>query len=154
MEMPKPTAGHKRLEALAGNWTGEEKMFPSPWEPKGGVATATIEARVACDGFWVVEDYTQRRGQVVTFRGHGVIGYEPKTDEVVLHWFDSMGMGADLFRGKFEGQSLTLTCKNPMGTHRLTYDLREPGTIRSKMESAQDGKTWAPMFEGVYHKKG
>ncbi len=154
MEMPKPGAGHKKLETLAGTWTGEEKMFPSPWEPKGGTATATISNRVACAGFWVVEDYEQKRGAVVTFRGHAVWGYDAQAGEVVLHWFDSMGMGAELFRGRFEGERLTVTCKNPMGTHRLSYDLLEKGTIRSKMETSQDGKTWAPMFEGVYHKKG
>ncbi|HKB16916.1 MAG TPA: DUF1579 family protein [Planctomycetota bacterium] len=152
--MPKPGAGHKRLESLAGNWTGEEKMHPSPFEPKGSTATATLANRVACDGFWVVGDYEQRRGATVTFRGHAVFGFEPQTDQVLLHWFDPMGMGADVFRGKFEGKGMTLTCKNAMGTHRLSYDLSEAGTLRSRMETSQDGKTWTPMLEGVYHKKG
>ncbi|HET6201663.1 MAG TPA: DUF1579 family protein [Planctomycetota bacterium] len=154
MEMPKPGPGHKKLESLAGNWTGEEKMHPSPWEPKGGAATAAMTNRVACDGFWVVGDYEQRRGPAVTFRGHAVFGYDAQNDEVVLHWFDPTGMGADLFRGKFEGPRLTLTCKNAMGTHRLAYDLSEGGTLRSRMESSQDGKKWTPVFDGVYHKSG
>jgi hypothetical protein len=62
-------------------------------------------------------------------------------------------MGGDVFRGKFQGQVLTLECKNPMGHHRLTYDFSEKGTLRSKMESNQDGKKWSPMFDGVYHQK-
>jgi len=151
MEMPKPGPNHKKLELLAGAWSGEEKMHPSPWEPKGGVAKATIVSRVACDGFHVVGDYEQRRNGVVTFRGHAVYGIDPKSQEVVLHWFDSMGLGGDVFRGKFQGQTLTLECKNPMGHHRLAYDFSEKGTLRSKMESTQDGKKWSPMFDGVYH---
>ena len=44
------------------------------------------------------------------------------------------------------------TCANFMGTHRLTYDFGEKGTLRSKMETTQDGKKWMPMFDGVYHR--
>jgi hypothetical protein len=62
-----------------------------------------------------------------------------------------MGMPADVFRGKFQGQVLTLVCKNPMGTHRLSYDFAERGTLRSRMESSQDGQSWQPMFDGVVH---
>jgi hypothetical protein len=151
MEMPKPSPTHKKLELFAGTWAGEEKMHPSAWDPKGGVASASLASRVACEGFWVVGDYEQRRNGVVTFRGHSVFGCDDKSQEVVLHWFDSMGMGPDLFRGKFQGQILTLTCKNQMGTHRLTYDFSEKGTLRSKMETSQDGKQWAAMFDGIYH---
>ncbi len=154
MEMPKPVAGHKRLEALAGDWTGEGRFFPSPLEPKGAKATATISNRVACDGFWVVGDYEQRRGPTVTLRGHAVYGYDAQSDEVVLHWFASTGMGPDRYRGKFEGERLTLTGKHATGTDRIVYDLREKGTCRSTTESSQDGKTWTPTFEGVYRRKG
>jgi hypothetical protein len=153
MDMPKPTPNHKKLEALAGTWSGEEKMHPSPWDPKGGVAQGTMTGRVACDGFYVVSDYEQKRNGAVTFRGHSVFGYDANAQDVVLHWFDSMGMGADVFRGKLQGQVMTLDCKSPMGHHRLTYDLNEKGTLRSKMEMSQDGKQWQTMFEGVYHKK-
>src|SRR5262245_55599697 len=131
MEMPKPSAGHKKLEALAGNWSGEEQMHPSPWEPEGGVATATITNRVVCEGFWVVGDYEQRRGGAVSYRGHSVFGCEPKGEEVALHWYDSMGIGVDVFRGKNQGQVLTLVCKNAMGTHRLVYDLSQKDTLRA-----------------------
>jgi hypothetical protein len=153
MEMPRPGPGHKKLEAFAGTWTGEEKMHPSPWDPKGGTASATLSGKVACDGFYVVGDYEQKRNGVVTFRGHSVFGFDDKTQEVVLHWFDSMGMGADVFRGKFVGQTVTLLNHGPMGHHRMTYDFSEKGTLRSKMETSQDQKQWTPMFDGVYHQK-
>ena len=153
MEMPKPGPGHKKLEAFAGNWSGDEKMYPSQWDPKGGVAQATINSRSACDGFYVVGDYEQKRGGQVTYRGHSVTGFDAKTQEVVMYWFDSMGMGIDEFRGKFKGDSLALLSKSPMGHHRLTYDMSEKGTLRSKMELSQDGKQWSAMFDGVYHKK-
>lgn len=64
-----------------------------------------------------------------------------------------MGMADDVFRGEFQGEALTLVCRNAMGQQRLTYDLGEKGTLRSKMETSPNGKQWAAMFEGVYHKK-
>ena len=152
MEMPKPTAGHKKIEILAGSWKGEERMHPSEWDPKGGVAKAKIDSRIGLDGFYVIGDYEQSRDGKVTFRGHSITGYQADSGEVVMHWFDSMGMGVDVFRGKFAGDVLTLQAENPMGKHRLTYDFKEKGTIRSKMEMSKDGKTWKAMFDGVYHR--
>jgi hypothetical protein len=153
MEMPRPTALHKQLEGLAGTWIGEEQMHASSWAPAGYTASASLTNRVACDGFYVTGDYEQKREGVVTFRGHSVFGCDPKSGEITLHWFDSMGLGVDVFRGSLAGQRLTLTCQNAMGTHRLAYDLSEKGTLRSRMESSKDGKQWAPMFDGVYHRK-
>lgn len=153
MEMPKPGPNHKKLEAFAGMWKGEEKMYPSEWDPKGGVSNATMNCRVACDGFYVVGEYEQSRDGVVTFRGHSVIGFEEQGQEVVMYWFDSMGMGANLFRGKFDGQAVSMLSSSVMGQHRMTYDFREKGTMRSKMETSKDGKSWKTMFDGVYQKK-
>ena len=152
-EMPKPGPIHKKLEAFAGTWSGEEKMHPSQWDPKGGMAQATMTSRVACDGFYVVGDYEQKRNGAVTFRGHSVFGVDGKTQEVVLHWFDSMGMGDDVFRGKFQGDTLTLTSQSQMGHHRMMYDFSEEGTMRSKMDMSSDKKQWNTVFEGVYHHK-
>ena len=45
MEMPTVTDSHKRLHRLAGSWLGQETMHPSPWDPKGGAATARVENR-------------------------------------------------------------------------------------------------------------
>src|SRR3954469_8319331 len=33
MEMPRPTAEHRKLQLLLGDWEGEERMAPSPWGP-------------------------------------------------------------------------------------------------------------------------
>jgi uncharacterized protein DUF1579 len=155
MDMPKPSPGHKKLEALAGNWVGEEVMHPSPQDPKGSTATATMNLRVANQGFNVVGDYEQKKkgSTTATFTGHSVFDYDAKTDELILYWFDSMGMGAHPFRGKFDGKQVALMMKDPtMGNLRLSYDLSEKDTLRMKMELSQDGKQWKPMLESVYHR--
>src|SRR5678810_594496 len=75
-EMPKPGEAHRRLDQLAGRWSGPEKMFPSPWDPKGGAAIGRSVNQVAVDGFLVTHEYEQERNGAVNFRGHGVFTYE------------------------------------------------------------------------------
>jgi hypothetical protein len=132
-------------------------MHPSPQDPKGGTATATMSLRKVNNGFNVVGDYEQVRtgSKTPTFSGHSVFDYDAKSDELILYWTDSMGMGMHPFRGKFDGKHATLLmAPNPMGHLRLSYDTSEKNTLRMKMELSQDGKKWSPMLESVYHKKG
>src|SRR5262245_33795282 len=150
MEMPKPNEAHKQMSRLAGTWIGEEIMHPSQWDPAGGTATGRIENRIGLDGFALIWDYEQRRGEVVTFRGHSVWTFDARAGEYALYWFDSMGMPPDVFRGKLDGDKLTLVSHGPMGYFRLTYHLVGEGQLRNRMEVSQDGQQWATLFEGSY----
>lgn len=62
-EMPRPTPHHETLRALAGTWTGDERLHPSPWDPKGGSATGHVEARMALRDMFLVMDYRQVRDE-------------------------------------------------------------------------------------------
>ncbi len=152
MEMPKPSDAHKKLSLLAGNWQGEEKLFPSPWDPKGGAAVGRANNRSALDGFVVLHDYEQERGGSVTYRGHGVFSYDLQRNEYLLYWFDSMGSPLNEFRGKFEGSILSMVHKGQMGQSRAIFDLSQPGKYTFKMDMSQDGTQWQPMMEGSYRK--
>src|SRR5262249_29295932 len=151
-EMPKPGPKHKQLEKLAGNWRGEEKMYPSQWDPQGGVALARISSRIALDGFVLIGDYEQERDGSVCFRGHAVHSVDEKTGEAVLTWWDSMGKEADIFRGGWDGDVLTVTQQGGQMHMRMTYDCRNPAQLKSRMEVSTDGKEWKPLFDGVYTK--
>jgi hypothetical protein len=154
MDMPKPTDAHKQLRRLAGTWRGEETMHPSPWDPQGGVAQANITSQVGLDGFAVIGDYEQSRGGQVCFRGHSIFTFDPASQDYILYWFDTMGMPPNQFRGRFQGDSLTLTDSGPMGQHRMTYTFTDEGRMSSKMEMSQDGTRWSTLFEGVYTRVG
>ena len=154
MNMPQPSDAHRRLTKLAGRWSGEEKMFPSDWDPQGGIAQARTEARVALGEFAVLVDYEQERDGEVVYSGHGVWTVEAHHEEgeCVLYWFDSIGTGLETFRGGWDGDVLTVQSRNPMGHARLSHDLSAPGTLRTRMETSQDGEQWSSMFEGTYHR--
>lgn len=117
MEMPKPTTAHHQLAALVGTWVGEEKMYPSPWDPAGGTATGRFQNRLALDGLAVVQT-------------------------------------PNLFRGRFEDNTLTMVSASSQGQVRATFELLPPDRDRYRMEVSGDGKTWTRMMDGAYRKQG
>jgi hypothetical protein len=152
MEMPKPTAGHRRLAKLAGSWEGQETMYPSRWDPNGGVAVGRNRHTLGLGGFALLSDYEQERDGSVTFTGHGVYTYDPKADRYSLHWFDCMGSPPEVFVGGFEGDVLTLGHGGPGMHARMTYDLTDAETMRSRMEMSTDGAAWSTLFDAVYRR--
>jgi hypothetical protein len=153
MEMPRPGDAHKKLAALVGDWTGDETLHPSPWDPAGGAAQAQVTNRWVADGFAVVQEYEQRRNGKVTFRGHGVFWFDPTRDEYVMHWWDSVGGTAGEFRGRFDGDVLALRCPMPQGGHsRTSWVISGDDAHTFLMEVSPDGESWQPAMEGRYRK--
>jgi len=154
MEMPKPGPEHARLAAMVGHWTGEERIYPSPWDPTGGIATATLVSRLACEGFCVVTDYTEERGGRVTYVGHGVFGWDPKQQRYLQHWSDSMGgVPPRASTGTWEGDTLTFLDHGPQGPVRFIYHFTSPVAYELKMETSPDGVTWMPMMDARYARR-
>ena len=150
MEMPQPGEHHARLQVLATTWKGTETMHPSPWDPAGSVSEGVTRGRSALRGLAVVVDYEQIREGQVTFEGHGVYTWDAAAEEVVLHWFGSMGMGREEFRGKWDGDRLALQNQGPMGHMRLTYDFSRAGELASGMQMSPDGESWSSLMDGRY----
>jgi len=151
MEMPKPGPEHQKLAKLAGEWTGDEKIHPAPWDPKGGTAVGKMSNRVVLDGFAVVQDYEQRRGGAVNFRGHGVFSIDPANGKPTLDWWDSMGGTLAHFTGDWQGDELVLDTITPMGHMRCRFAVRG-SSYTFKMEASPDGKKFIPSMEGSYRK--
>jgi Protein of unknown function (DUF1579) len=154
MDVPKPGDAHQKLAALIGEWAGEETLHPAPWDPAGGAASARVTNRWAVDGFAVLQEYEQSRNGQVTFRGHGVFWYDPRREEYVMHWWDSMAGTAGEYRGRFDGQRLTLGAPMPNGGQsRTTWLLTGPNAHDFLMEISPDGETWMPAMEGQYQRR-
>src|SRR5262245_19343482 len=151
--MPTPQAEHKKLSALAGRWEAEETLFPSPWDPQGGKATGYMDARVALNGFHVINDYKQVRNGQTTYEGHGVFGYDPEEKCWTMSWSDGMCPDTGISKGRWEGNTLTFQNQSKMGHGRYTYVFESPEKITFKLEHSQDGKTWNQMMEGKFRKK-
>jgi hypothetical protein len=155
MDMPKPNEQHKKLHRFAGNWTGEEKLNPSPWGP-GGAAKGRFSGRVDIDGFFVIQDYVQERDGKTTYRGHGVFSWDDQHKNAVWYWFDSMGMvPPSPSRGEWKGDTLVFE-HEPAGPNRerrgrYTYRFSGENAYEFKIENSQDGgKTWVTFMEASY----
>jgi hypothetical protein len=152
MDMPTPDAAHARMEAFAGNWTGDERIYPNPWDPRGGAAVGRVRNRMALDGFVLIHEYEQERHGRVTLEGHAVLRWDAGLGRYVLHWFDSMGMPPNEFHGDFDGDVLTLTSEDSRGWIRAIWDFGEPGRYSYLMEVSPDGESWQPLMEGEYRR--
>jgi len=152
MEMPKPGEAHAKFRALAGSWRGEERLFPSAWDPKGGMALGRVKSRTALGGLLLVTDVEQERNGQCSFEGHGVLRWDASGGEYVMHWFDSMDMPPNVFRGRFEGTRLVLRTLDANGETRLTYEIAEARRYSLCMEFSGDGRTWQPFLEGKYER--
>ena len=152
MNMPKLTDGHRFLTRMSGIWEGEETMYPSDWDPKGGVAFGRNENTIRLGGFALISDYEQKRNGSITFSGHGVYTYSAKEDRYVLHWFDSIGSPPEVFTGGLDGDVLTLGHGGPGMHARMTYDLSVNGILKGAMEMSPDGISWKVLFEAVYRR--
>jgi hypothetical protein len=154
-QIPQPTAEHKQLHAMAGTWTSEETIHPSPWDPKGGTAKGRCEARVALDGFVVVSDYSQEKDGKVCYRGHGCFGYDTTQRKWFMQWLDNMmPVAASTVWGAWEGDTLTFQMQGPQGHHRYTYKFVDDRTYVFSLGMSQDGKAWSTFMEGRFAKKG
>ena len=154
MEMPKAGEEHRRLHALVGEWVGDETLSPSPWGP-GGKAVGRSSCRLDLDGFWVVQDYVEEKDGQVTFRGHGLFGWDAQAKEYCWYWVDSMGfVPASPSRGQWEGDTLTFRSSSPRGQSRYTYRFAADGSYQMRIENSFDGgQTFATFMEGTYRRK-
>jgi len=150
MQMPRPGPEHEALSRMAGEWVGEETMFPSPWSPEKQSRTSRVRSRML-DGFFLVSDYQQKAGDDVSFRGHGVYSWDPAAEHFVMYWFDSMGGAGGVATGPLEGDVLTFRNTSPMGHHRYRYTF-EPSAYTFEMAMSEDGGEWTTLMEARYSK--
>lgn len=150
MEMGKAGDAHAKLARMAGDWTGEEVMSPSMWDPAGGTAVGRVSNRTAIDGLVLVQDYEQERDGKISFRGHGVFSYDAGEEIYVLHWWDSMGIPPNVFKGYFEGDVLTMTSSGAMGHSRTVFEFVGDDGYKFRMEMSMDGSQWGTLMQGSY----
>jgi hypothetical protein len=143
-----------RLQAFAGEWTGEEQLAASRWSP-GGPATARVSARADLEGYYLVQDYTEEVDGHRAIQVHAVFAWDEEQRQYLLYWFDSYGFAPQApGSGQWQGDTLTLTRSSSRGIARHSYRFDGPDTYRLKLENSFDGgQTWQVVMEGVYRRR-
>ena len=156
MKTPKPSAPHRKLDKLAGKWTGEEIVhIPLRGNKAESKAKATWDFRRDVDGFFLLADYDERIAGKPGVRGHGVIGWDPKDKSYTLHWFDNFGNPpATPGRGQWTGNTLAFVHDYGQGPRgRTIFALDGRKAMDFLIEMSEDGKTWNRAIEGKYRRR-
>lgn len=145
----------RRLQALAGEWTGEEQLAVSRWSP-GGPATARVSARMALGGYYLVQDYVERMEGRTTIQVQAVFAWDEERRQYLLYWFDSHGYAPQQpGSGQWEGDTLTLTRVSSRGMARHHYRIEGSEAYTLKIENSfDDGASWEAVMEGRYLRAG
>jgi Protein of unknown function (DUF1579) len=151
--MPMVTEQHTRLHVFAGDWVGEETMAPSPWGG-GGPAVGRYTGRLVCDGFFVAQEYAQERDGAVSFRGHGLFGYDVPQERFAWFWVDSMGsVPRQPAWGTWSGNTLQFTSQSPEGSGRYTFVFDGSDRYEFRLENSFDGgSSWQTFMTGLYRR--
>lgn len=152
MEMPTVGPEIQRLtQLMGGTWRGDETLYPSDWDPKGGAALGTWVVQPSLDGFALIVDYTEERDGQVVYRGHGIHGWDAQDRTFLAYWFDNIGvLPKQPVRATLDGQRYTYQSDDgPAGHTRMTYEwVSELFSFR--IDTSKDGVIWKPMHEGRY----
>jgi hypothetical protein len=147
-----PLPEHARLAAFAGEWDGEEMVFPSRWTA-GGPATSRVVARMDLNGFYLIQDGVQMRDGKQVFATHGLFTYDRDDRTYKLFWYDSLGYTPPSpASGGWVGKTLTLVRGSLRGNARHVYEIIDDDSYSLKIQFSPDAEGWADVLTGVYRR--
>jgi Protein of unknown function (DUF1579) len=147
-----PLPEHKKLSVFAGEWKGEETVFPSRWVA-GGPATSHVVARMDLNGFYLIQDSRQTRDGKESFATHALFTYDREDRTYKLFWHDSLGYyPPSPASGGWSGKSLILVRGSLRGNARHVYEVVDDNTYNMKIQFSPDAEGWADVLTGVYRR--
>ena len=126
-----PSAMHKHLEFMVGEWTTDMSMWMGPQETK---SKGTSTVKWALGGRYLDISYAGPFAGM-DFKGRGFMGHNNPKKQFEMIWVDNFGSGMDFKKGSCSDDGKTITLKGvwdgPMGKlpTRMVY-------------KAGDGNTW------------
>ncbi len=149
---PTPLEEHGKLAVFAGEWSGEETVYPSRWTA-GGLATSWVSARMALNGFYLIQDSVQIRDGKESFATHGVFTYDREDRTYKLFWHDSLGYyPPSPASGGWAAKSLILVRGSLRGNARHVYEIVDEDTYNMKIQFSPDAEGWNDVLTGVYRR--
>jgi Protein of unknown function (DUF1579) len=151
---PSPLPEHHKLAVFAGEWDGEEMVYPSRWTA-GGLAMSHVTAHMALNGFYLIQDTRQMRDGKEIFATHGLFTYDREDRTYKLFWHDSLGYyPPSPASGGWTGKALTLVRGSLRGNARHVYEVVDDNTYNLKIQFSPDAEGWADVLTGVYRRAG
>lgn len=150
-----PAPELSKLAFMAGEWTTEGTMNPSPGMP-GGKFSSTSHAEWMPGNFFLVEHGEFNMGPMGTGKELAIMGYDSDKKVYTYHAFNSMGE-AEYSVGTVSGDTWTWLSDENMGGKamkgRFTMKVLSPTAYTMKFEISPDGMNWMTGMEGKATKK-
>jgi Protein of unknown function (DUF1579) len=154
MEVPKPGPEHKKLDVLAGSWTLDGDMKPSPMGP-GGKMAETEKCDWMDGGFFLV-CHTDFKSSMGDGTGISILGYSADDKAYTYREYNSWGESMES-KGSVDNDTWTWTSDEKMGgtimKGRFTMKLLSPTSYTFTFEMSQDGTKWTTVMDGKATKK-
>ncbi|MGB0952837.1 MAG: DUF1579 family protein [Planctomycetota bacterium] len=106
MEKAQPGPEHKKLQAMAGEWTTKIKMKMSPdadWEHHTGHS----KIQSALGGRYMIEKFTAELGMMGKMEGLLILSYNNLTEEYESIWMDNMSTWPQFAKGQINEDGAT-----------------------------------------------
>jgi hypothetical protein len=148
-EMPKPGPELKKLDVLAGSWTLDGDIKPSPMGA-GGKMTENQKCEWMDGGFFLV-CHADIKSSMGDGTGISVLGYSSDDKNYTYREFNSWGEFDDS-RGSLDADTWTWTSDEKMGSTpmkgRFTMKITSPTSYNFTFEMSQDGTKWTTVMDG------
>ncbi len=145
-----PLQEHRKLQVFAGEWGGEEMVYPSRWV-EGGPAISHVTARIGLNGFYLIQDTRQTRDGRESFATHALFTYDREDRLYKLFWHDSLGyFPPSPASGSWVGKVLTLVRGSLRGNARHIYEIIDDDSYSMKIQFSPDAEGWSDVLTGVY----
>jgi Protein of unknown function (DUF1579) len=124
-KIPQPGPEHKVLEPLVGAWRAKAKIYLDPSKPPQD-AEGVMMRKWIMDGRFLQEEFDGKLFGM-TFKGMGVMGYDPQKKKYVSSWVDNMTLSIMTSTGDYDAKTKTLTSyseqNDPSGMKVKTRDV-------------------------------
>ena len=150
---PSPLPEHKRLAVFAGEWSGEETVYPSRWTAGGSRHLAGQRAHRSQRLLPDPGHACRCRDGKESFATHGVFTYDREDRTYKLFWHDSLGYYSPaLASGGWAAKSLILVRGSLRGNARHVYEIVDDDTYNMKIQFSPDAEGWNDVLTGVYRR--
>jgi hypothetical protein len=160
MQIPEPTAEHKWLQRLVGEWTFEHECSMGPDQPP--MKSTGIETVRPVGGFWTMGEGRSQMPDGSPALTYMTLGYDPQTKRFVGTFIGSMMTFMWIYNGTLDaaGKALTLDTKGPDfsgGSELVDYQdiiefVNDDHRLLKSQLRDQDGN-WNQFMVANYHRK-
>ena len=112
-QTPPAAKERAKLHFLVGSYTTETMIPPVPMAPKGATGKGTSVITWGLDSMFVLIDEESANSLFGTYKGHGVLGFDPQARQFELFMYNNFGDHPS-YKGNFVGDTLVLQARVPM----------------------------------------